>query len=99
MLLEPQVRRPAAGNSRWGEIMHRVDGMRLSIMIIGDDRRARVEIAEVQSTAALLLDIKRVGLSTDARADCVADRSWQLDLCGYFAPLLDDLQRKIRCEA
>src|SRR6266567_5367152 len=97
MLLEPQVRRPATGNSRWRELMHRVGRVRLSI--IGDDRRARVEIAKVQSTAALLLDIKLVGLQTEARADCVADGPRQLDLCRYLAPLLHDLQCKIHGEA
>src|SRR3954469_961073 len=97
MILEPQVRRPAAGNSRRGEIVHRVGRVRL--FIIGDDRRARVEIAKVQSAATLLLDIKLVGLPTEARADCVADGSRQLDLCSYSAPLLYDLQCKIHCEA
>src|SRR5258705_609917 len=97
MLLEPQVRRPAAGNSRWREIIHRVGRVRLST--IADDRRARVKIAKVQSAAALLLDVKLVGLPAEARADCVADRSRQLDLCRYFAPLLYDLQCKIHCEA
>src|SRR6476620_5456068 len=97
MIVEPQMRCPAAGNSRGDVIIHRVGRVRLSI--IGDDRRARVEITKVQSTAALLLDIKLVGLPTEARADCVADRSRQLDLCRYFAPLFYDLQCKIHCEA
>jgi hypothetical protein len=58
------------------------------LSIIGDERGARIEIAKVQSTAALLLDIKLVGLPTEARANGVADRSRELDFCGYFAPLL-----------
>jgi hypothetical protein len=57
------------GTVEGGEIIHRVGRVRLSI--IGDDRGARVEIAKVQSTAALLLDIKLEGLPTEARANCV----------------------------
>src|SRR5712671_434225 len=97
MLLEPQVRCPAAGNSRWREIMHCVGRVRLSI--IGDDRRARVAVPKVQSPAALLLNIELEGLPSDACAHRIADGSRQLDFCRYSAPLLNDLQCDIHGEA
>ena len=47
------------------KLAHRIGRMRCAV--IGDDRRAGVEIAEIQAAAALLLDVKIVGLLADLR--------------------------------
>lgn len=66
-VVQPEVGRPAAGHGRWRELVHAVRRRRLAV--VGDEMRAVVEVAEVQSGAAVLLDVQVVQRSPGRLAD------------------------------
>src|SRR5262245_61502445 len=71
----------------------------MGVSIIRDDRRALVEIAEIEPAAAILLHVEVVGFPADARAYRIAERSWHLDLGRRDVPLFDVLDGKFHGEA
>ena len=69
---EPHVGRTASRHRRLREVIHRIGWMRFSV--IRDDWRSVVEVAEIQSATAILLDIEPIGFLADANPRGVADR-------------------------
>src|SRR5258708_764319 len=70
---QPQMRRSASRNGGRRKVTDAVRRMRFAV--VGDDWRVVVEVAEIQSGTAILLDVEIVSLMTDALARSGALRS------------------------
>ena len=73
LLFDPDMGDTAARHRGRGERTHRIGGRLL--LVVGDDRRSVVEVAEVEAPATLLLRVERVGQlssgGTRSLADCI----------------------------
>ena len=82
-------RKPAARRRGRREVRHRKT--RLLGAVIGDDRRAVVEITEIESGAAILLHVQIIGGLSHLLADGVALRPRLLDFSGTVRRWLNTL--------
>ena len=82
-VLAPQMRRAAARDRRGRIAVHRIG--RMLGAIIGDDRRAIVIGAEVETRAGILLHVDLVGETPDLAPRTLALRSRILDFVGHRA--------------
>jgi hypothetical protein len=55
------------------------------LAVISDDRRAVVEVTEIETAAALLLDVEVTSLSADVSTGGLAGGIGPLDVRGYFS--------------
>src|ERR1700722_20828834 len=82
------MRRSAARNGRWREVVHRIVGLRLAV--VGDDRGVFIVVAEIEPAAALLIKVELVCFLADPRPRGRAGGSVVLDVGGKLTPLRDD---------
>ena len=92
----PEMRGAASGDGRLLEPGHRI--ARLRLPVISDDVRFRIEIAEVQPPAAILLDVERIDLLPQRRARRLAFRPVQLHRSRHRAAMRDRAQRVVHRE-
>src|SRR5262245_30437504 len=91
--MEPNMRSAASRDGGRRELTHRV--CRMLLFIVGNDRRAIVEIAKIEPSAAILLDIEIVSLAPDARSEGVTYGTRQFNLCRGLITLSHVLKRDI----